>query len=321
MGRRRTQGTTPDTKNSTVSWGRRIARKKYKYLLLLPSFICLFIFAYIPMAGIYIAFADYKLGQGIFEAKFVGLDHFVKFFKDASGVSMRVFRNTIGINLFSLMLGMLFPCTFALFLNEVRSTRFKRFIQTVTFFPFFLSPVVIYALAYNFFSSNSGLLNRILTNMGLIKSNINFLGDSKWSWPLIIFLNLWKGFGYNSVVYIAAITGISQEQYDSAKIDGAGRFACMRHITLPNIMPTVVVLLILSVGSIVGGDFNMMYMFTNQLNRDSMEVFSTYVYRMGLQKLRFSFATAASLVLSIISLSLTLGANAISRKVNNHAIF
>lgn len=299
----------------------RLRRKKYKYVLVLPALICLFIFAYIPMAGIYIAFIDYKIGRGIFDARFVGLTHFNKFFNDVSGVSMRIFRNTVCINLWQMVLGMIIPCAFALFLNEVNSTRFKRLIQTVTFFPVFLSPVVIYSIAYNFFSSNSGVLNRFLLNVGVITRSINFMGDPEWSWPLIIGLNLWKGFGYSSVIYLAAITGIDQEQYEAAKIDGAGRFACMQHITLPGLLPTIVTLLILNVGGLVGGDFSTMYMFTNQLNRETMEVFSTFVYRMGLQNLRFSYATAANLVLSIIGLSLTLGSNALSRRVNGRSIF
>ncbi len=299
----------------------RFQRKKYKYLLVLPALICLFIFSYIPMAGIYIAFIDYKIGQSILGAQFVGFKHFTKFFNDVSGVSMRVFRNTIGINLWQMSLGMIIPCTFALFLNEVESKNFKRFIQTVTFFPCFLSAVVVYSIAYNFFSSNSGVLNRFLLNIGLIPRSINFMGDPNWSWPLIIFISQWKGFGYGSVIYLAAITGIDQDQYEAARIDGAGRFACMRHITLPGLMPTVVTLLILNVGGLVGSDFGTMYIFTNQLNRDAMEVFSTYVYRMGLEKLRFSYATASSLVLSIIGLSLTLGANALSRRINGRAIF
>ena len=299
----------------------RLRRKRYKYLLVLPALVCLIIFAYIPMAGIYIAFVDYKLGQGIFDAKFVGLMHFQKFFNDVSGVSMRVFRNTIVINLWQMILGMIIPCTFALFLNEINSRNFKRLIQTVTFFPVFLSPVVVYSIAYNFFSSNSGVLNKVLLNIGAIPRSINFMGDPEWAWPMIIGLNVWKGFGYSSVIYLSAITGIDQNQYEAAKIDGAGRFACMWHITLPGLLPTIVTLLILNVGGLVGGDFATMYMFTNQLNRDTMEVFSTYVYRMGLQKLRFSYATASSLVLSVIGLSLTLGSNALSRRINGRSIF
>lgn len=305
----------------TVPLIERLRRKKYKYVLILPAMICLIIFAYVPMAGIYLGFIDYKVGQNILSADFVGLKHFSDFFGDVSGVSANVFRNTICINLWSIGLGIVVPCMFALFLNEVKSTVFKRFIQTVTFFPVFLSPVVVFSIAYNFFSSNSGVLNKLLMSMGITDKTINFMGDPNWAWPLIIGLGVWKGFGYNSVIYLAAITGIDQEQYEAARIDGAGRFACMRYITIPGLMPTVVTLLILSVGGLVGGDFGTMYIFTNQLNREKMEVFSTFVYRMGLQKMKFSYATATSLALSVVGLSLTLGSNAISRKVNDRSIF
>lgn len=299
----------------------RIKRKKYKYLLLLPAFICVLIFSYVPMAGLYLAFSDYKLGKGMFSGAWVGLKHFSKFFSDISGASGSVFVNTLGINTISMVLGIIIPCTFALMLNEVVFAQFKRFIQTVTFFPFFLSSVVVYAIAYNFFSSNSGLFNKVLLGLGVIDRSINFMGDPDWSWALIIFLNIWKGFGYNSVVYLAAITGIDQVQYEAAKIDGAGRFGCMRHVTLPNLLPTIVVLLILNIGSLLNGSFDLMYMFTNQLNRESMEVFSTYVYRMGMQKMRFSYATASNLVLSVVGLALTLTTNAISRRVSDRSIF
>lgn len=301
--------------------GKMMWRQRYLYLLLIPSIVLVVIFCYLPMAGLYMGFADYKLGQSMFSATFVGFEHFRKFFGDVSGVSMRVFRNTLGINLLNLVLGMVIPCTFALFLNEVRSNALKRTVQTVTFFPFFLSAVVIYSIAYNFFSSNSGVINKVLLNLQLIDRSINFLGNPNWAWPLIVFISQWSGFGYGSIVYLAAISGIDQEQYEAAEIDGAGRFGRMRHVTLPNLLPTVMVLLILNVGGLLGSDFSTMYVFTNQLNRDAMEVFSTYVYRMGLQKLRFSYATAAGLVLSVVGLGMTLGTNALARKVNGQSIF
>lgn len=299
----------------------RFRREKYLFLMLAPAVVCALIFSYVPMAGLYIGFVDYKLGFSIFEAEFVGLKHIIKFFTDMTGSTMRVLRNTICINLISMALNVVVPCAFALLLNELTSMRFKKSVQTITFFPYFLSPIIIYSITYNFFAVNSGVVNQLLKQMGLISEGINFLSDPAWAWPLIIGMGVWRSFGYNSVIYLAAIAGIEQEQYEVAEIDGAGRLARMLHITLPGVLPTVTVLMILNIGGLLGSDFGTMYIFTNTLNRDRMEVFSTYVYRMGIQKLNFSYATAAGLILSMVGLGLTLSANGISKKMSGRSIY
>ena len=300
---------------------RKIVLQKYMHIMLLPSVIIVFIFAYIPMAGIYVGFVDYKLGQPVMSAKWAGLDYFIRFFTDATGVTFNVFRNTISLNIIGIVVGMVFPCLFAILLNELFSSKFKRIVQTITFFPYFLSPIVVYSIVYIFFAVNSGVINQILVDLRIIESGINFLSDPNYAWPTIILTNLWRGFGYSSVIYLAAITGIDPQQYEAAEIDGAGRFNRMRYITLANLKPTINVLLILSIGGLLGSDFGTMFIFTNALNRERMEVFSTYVYRMGLQKLDFSYATAAGLALSLVGLFLTLSANNISKRMTGRAIY
>jgi putative aldouronate transport system permease protein len=225
------------------------------------------------------------------------------------------------INLLGMLVGLSFPCLFAVLLNELSSSAFKRTTQFITFFPFFLSPIVVYSIVYSFLAVNSGLVNQVLKSTGIISTGINFMSDKAWAWPMIIGKNLWKGFGYTSVIYLASISGIDQEQYEAAEIDGAGRFARIRHITIPHLYPTITVLMILNIGALLASDFSTMYMYVNELNRPMLEVFSTYVYREGIQKLNFSYATAAGFVLSLIGLFLMLSANWFSRHFTGRAIF
>jgi len=300
---------------------RKLWQQRYMHIMILPAVVFVCIFNYVPMAGLYIGFVDYKLGLPVTQANFAGLKHFIYFFNDATGVTYRVFRNTICLNLIGMAVGLIFPCLFAILLNEIFSIKFKRVTQTITFFPYFLSPIVIYSIIYNFLAVNSGVINQLLKDIGLITQGINFLSDPNWAWPTIIGTNLWRGFGYSSVIYLASIAGIDQEQYAAAEIDGAGRLARIRYITFPGLVPTITVLLILNIGGLLGSDFGTMYIFTNDLNRERMEVFSTYVYRMGLMKLNFSYATAAGFILSLIGLGLTLTANKLSKKFTGRSIY
>ena len=303
------------------SWWNKFWKQRDITMLLLPAVLLAFIFHYIPLAGIYLSFVKYQIGKSIFSANWVGLANYIDFFRDSFTVTSRVFRNTIMINFLGMLVGLSFPCLFAVLLNELSSSGFKRTTQFITFFPFFLSPIVVYSIVYSFLAVNSGLVNQILKNLGIISTGINFMSDKAWAWPMIIGKNLWKGFGYTSVIYLASISGIDQEQYEAAEIDGAGRFARIRHITIPHLYPTITVLMILNIGALLTSNFATIYMYVNELNRPMLEVFSTYVYREGIRKLNFSYATAAGFVLSLIGLFLMLSANWFSKHFTGRAIF
>lgn len=294
-------------------------RQSELLFLLAPAFILAFVFSYIPLLGWIIAFKEYIIGQPVFTAKWVGFYNFIQFFQDLDG-GLRALRNTVVTNILGIIIRITIPCVFAMLLNETGCYWYKRFVQTLTFFPFFVSPVIVYSIFYMFLSPSSGVINVILVNLGIVEKGIGFFTEPGWAWPLMLGISLWRVLGYNSVIYLAAISGIDQEQYDSAEIDGAGRVNRMLHITFPNIVPTIMVVLILSIGQILESDLNMNYLLTNLLNRDMMETLNMYIYRVGLSKMDFSYSTAVSIVLSVVSLIMVFSANKFSKVFFDRAI-
>ena len=297
--------------NKKISLGRVLRRDYPYYLLILPAVILTIVFSYVPLSGWIIAFMDYKIGLPLWESKWIGLKAFIDFFTIASDAGF-VIRNTVVINLLCLLTGISIPCIFALLLNEIKHTAFKRLVQSASFFPFFISWVVAYSIFVLFLGVNDGMVNIALTKLGLINSGINFLGDANMSWGLIVFGNLWKCMGYNSVIYIAAISGIDTAVYESADIDGANRFQKSIYITLPSLMDTIVIILILNLATIFGSNFDMMYLFMNSTNRPTMNVLSTYIYNIGLRNLDFSYSTAVTIVMSAINLIMLFVVNKIA---------
>ena len=297
----------------------KIVRQRQLYLMVLPAMISVAIFTYAPLYGWWMAFSDYKLGKSIFQAPWAGFKYFLEFFTDTAGAG-HVILNTVVMNVSALVLGLVCALAFAVFLKEVRWSKFRRFVQSASFFPYFMSWVIIYAVIYALFS-NDGAVNASLQSLGLIDKSINILGNPKTSWGLIITVDVWNILGYNSVLFIAAIAGIPDEQYEAARIDGAKRFHEMWHVTLPNLIPTLIVLLILGSGSIFNSYLDQFFIFTNTLNISTMEVFDYYIYRFGLKLGNFSYATAVGVVKTIVSLLLLVGVNWISRKATDHALF
>lgn len=297
----------------------RLKKQKYLWIMLFPSIVLVFLFAYSPLFGWIIAFKNYNIGKSIFEGEFTGLLQFRRFFTDSSDFGY-LLQNTLFINITSIILSIYLALLFAILLTELPGKFLKETVQTVTFFPYFISWVLIYVLVYALFAVRSGVVNQFLINIGLIDQGFNILGDRKYSWFLMIFLNLWKGLGYNSIIFLATIKGISAEMYEASALDGATRFQRIKYITIPAAIPTVLVLLIMQSGMVFSNNIEQFFVFTNSTNWERMEVFDMYIYKFGMKKLDFPYATAVGIIKSIISFMVFLIVNKIFKKVNNYSI-
>lgn len=297
----------------------KMISQRYLFMMLLPALVLITLFAYAPLLGWVMAFKDYQLGMSIFSGSFTGLQQFKTFFIDASD-AMYVIRNTICINFMTLAINLISACAFAVLLNEIKMSFLKRTIQSFSFFPFFISWVITYSVFNIFLSPESGVLNHVLVNAGMIGKGINFLGNPAYAWPVILFVSFWKYIGYNSIIFMASISGIDQEQYEAAEIDGAGRFGKIFFITLPGLIPTLVILLIINSGWIFTSNFEQYFLFTNSSNWERMEVLDVYIYKYGLKLLDFSYATAVGMVKTIASIGMLLVVNYTAKKLNGSSI-
>ena len=290
------------------------------YLLLALPMVYLLTFKYIPMIYIQIAFKKYSIVQSVWEMPWAanhGFEYFIKAFQNRDFIF--ALRNTLTLNLLDLLVGFPAPIIFALILNELVFKKFKRVVQTIAYMPHFLSWVIIYGLSLQLFAPTNGLVNMVITNLGF--EAIPFLNDST-HWVLTyIFLGVWQSFGWNSIVYLAAIAGINSELYEAASVDGAGRFKKMWHITLPGIKPTIVVLLVMNLGNILGSGFDRPFALQNKLVMDVANVISTFVYKNGIKGLQFSLTTAVGFFQSVICVIFLLLANWISRKLGERGIW
>lgn len=290
------------------------------YALLFLPLLYLIIFKYLPMWYVLIAFKKYSIVQSIWEmpwAKNHGFEYFIKAFK--SNDFIRALKNTITLNLKDLIFGFPVPIIFALILNELRLKRFKKTVQTITYMPHFLSWVIIYGLALQLFAPSTGFVNLLINKLGF--ESVPFLNNSSTWVKTYIGLGIWQSFGWNSIIYLAAIAGVSPELYEAASVDGAGRFQKMWHITLPGIKPTIVVLLIMALGNIIGSGFDRPFAMQNKLVMDAAEVLATYVYKVGIKGLQFSLTTAVGLFQSLVNVIFLLGANFLSRKLGERGIW
>ncbi len=298
---------------------RRLYRERQIWMLCIPILIFIAIMQYLPMLGVITAFMNYIPGTSIFKSEWVGLLHFKAFF--ASPDFPMIMRNTLAIGGLNILFGFPAPIILALLLNEVRSKSFRKFIQSTSYLPYFLSWVVIASITFTLFG-NEGVFNEFLLRFGFSDQPIAFLGEGgKYYWGIITGLGVWKNVGWNSIIYLSAITSVDPEQYDAGKVDGLGRFKSMWHITLPAIRPTIVVLWILSLGSIFTAGLEAPLLIGNSQTRDYSEVLDTYVFTYGLQLGNYSFATAIELVKSIIAISLVFGANRFTKKVMDTSIY
>ncbi len=290
------------------------------YALLALPMLYLLVFKYAPMIYIQIAFKKYSIVQSVWEmplAKNHGFEYFIKAFSNQDFI--RSLRNTITLNLLDLVIGFPAPIIFALILNELCFKRFKKVVQTIAYMPHFLSWVIVYSLALQLFAPHDGLVNMLIEHLG--GTSVPFLNDAAHWIGTYIGVGVWQSFGWNSIVYLAAIAGINQELYEAAAVDGAGRFSKMWHITLPGIKPTIVVLLIMNLGNILGSSFDRPFVFQNNLVMQVADVISTFVYRTGIKGLQFSLTTAIGLFQSVIGVFFLLMANWLSRKLGERGIW
>ncbi|OXM16870.1 ABC transporter permease [Paenibacillus herberti] len=291
-----------------------IMKNRLLYLMCLPALIVLLMFSYIPFAGIWMAFTDFNVVDGIFGSKFVGLDNFKYFFSNSMG--WKVIYNTLYINFFGIILGIIVPVGIAILLNEIRHDSYKRVAQSMMFFPYFISWVVVGAILYGIFSTDVGVANNILKFFGA--EPISWYSEPKyWKW-IIILASVWKWSGYSSIIYMAAMANFDGSLYESAKVDGANKLQSIFYLTIPMLKPTIIVLTLLSVGRIFYGDFGMIYgiVGNNPVLADEVTVIDTYVYA-SMRSLGFSYSTAIGLFQSVMGLILITAANKSAKKMND----
>ncbi len=279
-----------------------------------PALLVLILFCYIPFAGVWMAFTDYNVVDGIFGSPFVGLDNF-KYFFAKNSMGWKVTYNTLFINFFGILLGLLVPVSIAIFLNEIRSKLFKKLTQSMMFFPYFLSWVVVGAIIYGFFSTDVGVVNHLLAYLGI--KPVSWYAQPQYWKGIIIFANVWKWSGYSSIIYMAAMANFDRSLFEAAKVDGANKFQCIINLTIPMLKPTAVVLTLMSIGRIFYGDFGMIYgiIGNNPVLIDEVTVIDTYVYQ-SMRTLGFSYSTAIGLFQSVMGLILVTAANKVSKKIN-----
>ncbi|GLX68457.1 ABC transporter permease [Paenibacillus glycanilyticus] len=316
---------TFDTARETKKIGKRSIRwfrlkaQFEQQSMVWPGIIFLFIFAYYPMYGILIAFKDYDMFAGVSGSPWVGFSHFKEFFIDPNLYT--VLRNTLAINGLNLMIGFPAPILFALLLNEITTQKFKRFVQTISYLPHFVSWVVFGGLILTILSPTNGILNYLLVSMGVISEPVNFIGEASNFWVILVSGEVLKGLGWGAIIYIAAISGVDQDMYEAATIDGAGKWQKMWYVTLPSIMGTIVIMLIFAISAILNTGFEQILVLQNPLNLDTSETIDTYVYKTGLQQMRYSFSTAAGLAKSVVAVILLFGANYLSKKITDNGLF
>jgi len=295
---------------------RRVKKNKYLYLLFFLPFCYYIIFHYWPMYGIIIAFKDYNIVKGIIGSPWVGFEHFKKFLFDP--YFWKLVRNTLLINIYGLIWSFPAPIILALLLNEVRNQKFKRFVQSVSYLPHFISTVVVCGMIVNFLSTD-GLINNLLGSFGI--KPIQFLMLPEWFRTIYIGSGIWQGVGWGSIIYLAALSAVDEELYEAAIIDGANRWKQLIHITIPSIKPTISVMLIMNLGRLMSIGFEKIILLYTGPTYETADVISTYVYRRGLLGSDFSYATAVSLFQSLVGLILLYSANRVSKSIGETSLW
>ncbi|WP_125666645.1 ABC transporter permease [Paenibacillus baekrokdamisoli] len=283
--------------------------------MVIPAIIFIFVFSYIPMYGILIAFQDYDIFQGFYKSPWIGLDNFKEFLNASEFLT--IMRNTLAISFLKLLIGFPAPILLALLLNEVRIPLFKRVVQTISYLPHFLSWVIVSGFVMTILSADYGSLNIALEKLNLIDEPVNWLTIPNYFWTILITTGLWKGVGFSSIVYLAAISGVNPDLYEAASIDGASRFRKIYLITIPCIMPVIAIFLILAIGDLLSAGFEDILLLQSDIVRDISDVLDTYVYRVGIRNSLFSYAAAVGLFKAIISIVLLTIANFAARRSGN----
>ncbi|GGI65336.1 ABC transporter permease [Enterococcus alcedinis] len=296
---------------------RRIIASRQLYLFILPTFLVFLIFSYIPMYGILIAFKDYVPTLGVWGSPWVGLKHFTRFFD--SYYFWDLLKNTLGISVYSLVVGFPLPIILALALNEIKDGPLKKFSQTVTYAPNFISTVVMVGMILAFLNPSTGIINHVVQLLGM--EPISFMEDPRWFKTVYVLSGVWQGTGWGSVIYLAALAGVDTQLHEAAIVDGATRLQRIWHINLPTIRPTMVILLIMNVGSVMNLGYEKILLMQNPLNMESSNVIATFVYQQGLLEAQYSYAAAVGLFNSAINAILMISVNKIAAKLGDSSLF
>ncbi|MCC2248587.1 ABC transporter permease subunit [Virgibacillus sp. AGTR] len=285
-------------------------------MMVIPGLLFIFIFNYILMYGVLMAFQDYNIFEGMAGSEWVGFKHFERFFEDPR--FLEIMRNTIVLSVLKILICFPAPIILALMLNEVRHMMFKRAVQTITYLPHFLSWVIVAGFATSILATDNGSLNMALEKINLIDKPINFLSIPEYFWTIIISTNLWKSIGFASIVYLAAVAGVDQQLYEAASLDGASKWKQIFLITIPSIMPVIVIFFILEIGNLLNAGFeDLLLLGSNPVLREVSDVIDTYVYRVGISDGLYSYAAAIGLFKAVISVGLLTLANQLARKSGN----
>ncbi|CAM4032579.1 ABC transporter permease subunit [Paenibacillus alkaliterrae] len=303
-------------KGNNKAW-KRVLQNWELYLFIAPAFFYFLIFHYGPMYGIQIAFKNFIPTKGIFGSPWAGFDHFIRFFN--SYYFWDLLWNTLSISLYELAIGFPLPIILALAFNEVKNGFFKRTVQTVTYAPHFISVVVMAGMIITFLSPSTGIITHFLEWLGF--NAPQFLTDPSWFKTMYVFSGVWQGAGWGTIIYLAALSGVDPQQHEAAIIDGASRFQRVRHINIPTIVPTMTILLILNMGSLLGVGFEKILLLQNPLNMEASDVISTFVYRSGLVDAQYSFSTAVGLFNSVVNAILLIVVNQIVRRTNENSLW
>ncbi|MCL2462511.1 MAG: ABC transporter permease subunit [Defluviitaleaceae bacterium] len=297
---------------------RKVVRQRYLFFMSVPIVAWLILFAYVPLFGWSYAFLNFKPGIGLFKSKFVGFANFSRLFQ--TPMFYTALKNTVIMAALGLVFGTVLAIVFALLLNEVRSLKYKRVVQTISYLPHFVSWVVVAGIVVNFLSL-SGILNQILIGLHILKDPVNFMANPNHFYAVITTAGVWKELGWSAIIYISAMAGIDRELYEAAGVDGAGRLTKMWHITLPGIRPTIIILLIMSIGGLINGGFESQLLLQNGMNKMTSTVLNLYALQFGVQSANFSYGTTIAIFISVCSFLLVFAANSIAKKISGEALF
>ncbi|WP_430082889.1 ABC transporter permease [Paenibacillus ferrarius] len=296
---------------------KRIIRNYDLYLLFLPTLAYFIIFHYVPMYGLQIAFKNFNPVKGITGSPWVGFDNFERFFE--SYQLLTIIRNTLGISIYELLVAFPAPIILALMINQLTSERFKRFVQTITYAPHFISTVVVVGIVYLLLSPKTGAVNSFLGLFGI--EPIFFMGSPEWFKTVFVFSGVWQSVGWGTIIYLAALTAVNPDLHEAATVDGATKLQRVLHVDIPSIMPTVIIMLIMNMGHIMSVGFEKVYLMQNQLNIDSSETIQTYVYKAGLVQAQYSYASAIGLFNTVINFILLIAVNQLSKSMKQSSLW
>lgn len=302
--------------NRKSTWAYMV-QHKWLYFLLLPGFIYFIMFRYVPMGGLVIAFKEYSPFLGIWDSPWCAFDNFKRFFDTPD--FWKLFKNTLGISMLQLFLFFPAPIILSLFLNEVRHSGYKRVVQTLVYIPHFVSWVIVASLTYQLFNVTDGIVNIIIE--AVTGSTMDVLSKSSTFWGLIVGQVIWKETGYGTIIFLAALAGVDQEMYEAARVDGAGRWRLMWHITLPAIKGTIIMMLIMRVGGLLNTGYEQIFLMRNDLNVAAAEVFDTYIYTRGIEQGQYSFSSAAGMFKSLVGMIMVLTADRVAKWMGESGLY